>query len=128
MEDQLFTTTELTSFGEYLLSPERANHILNSEIEGDPLELLREVHHADFENWKALHGEAGVSADYLIGADELIKIREDLKSGLLENREDGKAGVATFDRPTVGGALFIPKDGHTFEGFCHSRDWSPKQM
>lgn len=60
MKEELFTTTELTSFGKYLLSAERANHILNSEIEGDPLEMLREVHHADFENWKALHGEAGV--------------------------------------------------------------------
>ena len=61
MKEELFTTTELTSFGKYLLSPERAKHILNSEIEGDPLEILREVHHADFENWKALHGEAGVA-------------------------------------------------------------------
>jgi len=60
MKEELFTTTELTSFGKYLLSPERAKHILNGEIEGDPLELLREVHHADFENWKAIHGEAGV--------------------------------------------------------------------
>lgn len=60
MKEELFTTTELTSFGNYLLSAERANHILNSEIEGEPLEMLREVHHADFENWKAAHGEAGV--------------------------------------------------------------------
>lgn len=61
MGDELFTTTELTSFGTYLLSAERTRSILNSDMEGDPIRLLANVHHADFENWKALHGEAGVA-------------------------------------------------------------------
>lgn len=61
MLEELFTTTELTSFGNYLLSAERTRSILNSDMDGDPLRLLANVHHADFENWKALHGEAGVA-------------------------------------------------------------------
>ncbi len=61
MQDELFTTTELKSFGTYLLSRERSESIFNSTGEGDFLQMLAQVHHADFENWKALHGEAGVA-------------------------------------------------------------------
>lgn len=61
MKEELFTTTELTSFGNYLLSKGRALSILNDESGMDATTLLSQVHHADFENWKALHGEAGVA-------------------------------------------------------------------
>jgi hypothetical protein len=108
MKEELFTTTELTSFGKYLLSAERANHILNSEIEGDPLDMLREVHHADFENWKAKHGEAGVSAEHLIGAAELLKIREDLESGLRANGNDIPMFIPLGGATTGGVLSFEP--------------------
>jgi len=58
--EELFTTTQLTSFGQYLLSPERTRSILASDLEGDPVQLLAMVHNADFENWKAKVGGAGV--------------------------------------------------------------------
>ena len=61
MQEELFTTTELTSFGNYLLSPGRTSRIINSGMIGTSVQLLADVHHADFENWKALHGEAGVA-------------------------------------------------------------------
>lgn len=61
MQDELFTTTELTSFGNYLLSRGRSLSILDSESDIDATTLLSQVHHADFENWKAKHGEAGVA-------------------------------------------------------------------
>lgn len=59
--DELFTTTELTSFGTYLLSRERSESIFNSAGDGDFLQMLAKVHHSDFENWKDKHGEAGVA-------------------------------------------------------------------
>jgi len=61
MQEELFTTTELTSFGNYLLSRERSESIFNSTGDGDFLQMLAQVHHADFENWKARCGEAGVA-------------------------------------------------------------------
>ena len=61
MQDELFTTTELKSFGTYLLSRERSESIFNSTGEGDFLQMLSRVHPADFENWKAKCGEAGVA-------------------------------------------------------------------
>jgi len=61
MQEELFTTTELTSFGNYLLSRERSESIFNSTGDGDFLQMLAQVHHADFENWKAWCGEAGVA-------------------------------------------------------------------
>lgn len=59
--DELFTTTELKSFGTYLLSRERSESIFNTAGDGDFLQLLAQVHHADFEGWKAKRGEAGVA-------------------------------------------------------------------
>lgn len=63
MQDELFTTTELTSFGNYLLSRERSESIFNSTGDGDFLQMLAQVHHADFANWKAKCGEAGVAME-----------------------------------------------------------------
>ena len=58
MQDELFTTTELESFGNYLLSRERAIIALASDEETD---VLSRVYSADIPNWKAKHGEAGVA-------------------------------------------------------------------
>ena len=58
MQEELFTTTELTSFGNYLLSRERAITALASDEESD---VLSRVCPADIPNWKAKFGEAGVS-------------------------------------------------------------------
>lgn len=42
----MYTETDLTSFGNYLLSEERKERIINKEAVGN------QVTHADFENWK----------------------------------------------------------------------------
>lgn len=49
-----FNRKDIVSFGEYLLSEERTNRILSDYKEGDGIskeERLREVYHADVENW-----------------------------------------------------------------------------
>ena len=51
--EELFTTTELTSFGEYLLSAQRLENLFP---DADPTG----VYHSDVENWKAKVGGAGV--------------------------------------------------------------------
>jgi hypothetical protein len=46
---------ELVSFGKYLLSDDRTNNIAFSVKPGDTVSLqdrLKEVYHADLENWK----------------------------------------------------------------------------
>ena len=53
MKEELFTTTELTSFGEYLLSAQRLETLFPGT---DPAG----VYHSDIENWKAKVGGAGV--------------------------------------------------------------------
>ena len=58
MQDELFTTTELKSFGNYLLSRERAITALASDEEGG---VLFNVATFDIPDWKAKHGEAGVA-------------------------------------------------------------------
>ena len=53
MEEQ-FDRSDLVSFGTYLLSDERTNLITNGSSEGvDINERLKNVYHADIENWKA---------------------------------------------------------------------------
>lgn len=50
-----FNRKDMVSFGRYLLSEERTNRIKSAHDEGDPCpieERLREVYHADVENWK----------------------------------------------------------------------------
>ncbi len=47
-----FTPDQLISFGQYLLSKERTNRILSIESELSSEERLKEVYHADVENWK----------------------------------------------------------------------------
>ena len=58
MQDELFTTTELKSFGNYLLSRERAITALASDEEGG---VLFNVGTFDIPDWKAKFGEAGVA-------------------------------------------------------------------
>jgi len=50
-----FDRAQLASFGRYLLSPERTESITSGYKDGDPVSLqdrLKEVYHADVENWK----------------------------------------------------------------------------
>ena len=50
-----FNKKDLVSFGKYLLSEKRINRITASYKEGDSVSLeerLKEVYHADTENWK----------------------------------------------------------------------------
>lgn len=50
-----FNKTDLVRFGEYLLSQKRTDLIIGNTKEGDNIlleERLREVYHADIENWK----------------------------------------------------------------------------
>lgn len=59
IEDDRFDRSDLVSFGKYLLSEERTNRIAfpNQGIEYSPerqKERLKEVCHADVENWRAL--------------------------------------------------------------------------
>lgn len=57
-----FNKKDLTSFGSYLLSEERTNRIKSSYLEEDKVSLeerLREVYHADMENWLAQTGKTG---------------------------------------------------------------------
>lgn len=50
---RLFYKKDLVSFGQYLLSEERTNRLKNKPDSCIPLDIrLREVHHADIENWK----------------------------------------------------------------------------
>lgn len=101
MQEELFTTTELTSFGNYLLSRGRSLSILDSESDVDATTLLSQVHHADFENWKAKCGEAGVamlteSDDTLRQARQSVKrIREaEANAAYLKPASDmGETGV-----------------------------------
>ena len=58
MQEELFTTTELKSFGNYLLSRERAITALASDEDGN---ILFNVATFDIPDWKAKHGEAGVA-------------------------------------------------------------------
>ena len=50
-----FNKKDLVSFGKYLLSEKRINRIAAGHKEGDSVSLeerLKEVYHADTENWK----------------------------------------------------------------------------
>lgn len=50
-----FETSDLVSFGEYLLSEERKNRIASGYKKEDPVHLddrLKHVYHADIENWR----------------------------------------------------------------------------
>lgn len=48
-----YNKKDLISFGKYLLSEERTNRIVQATPEGlDHSERLKEVYHADIENWK----------------------------------------------------------------------------
>lgn len=105
MGEELFTTTELTSFGNYLLSAERTRSILNSDMEGDPLRLLANVHHADFENWKALHGEAGVAIPQTYIGDTYLRPNSEEAEALRQQivkewAESRRAGVAISEGPS----------------------------
>lgn len=47
---------DMVTFGEYLLSKQRTD-LISSNREGDSIPLedrLRQIYHADFENWKHL--------------------------------------------------------------------------
>lgn len=51
---KLFTTKELTKFGQYLLSEERTNRIRQNYNQNDNIsvdERLQEVYHADYLNF-----------------------------------------------------------------------------
>ena len=51
---KLFTETELTKFGQYLLSEERINRIKENYKQNDNISLkerLQEVYHADYQNF-----------------------------------------------------------------------------
>lgn len=49
-----YNRKDLISFGKYLLSKERTDLIVQSTPEGlDVNDRLKEVYHADIENWKA---------------------------------------------------------------------------
>jgi hypothetical protein len=110
--DELFTTTELTSFGSYLLSRERSEGIFNTAGDGDFLQLLSQVHHSDFENWKALHGEAGVAIveeagaepypekdkGFLVGYCKSLIEEQDRYIDLLAKEIDSMSGVALAHR------------------------------
>jgi len=52
---EIFTLTDLVSFGEYLLSKERKKMIQNHPIKGGLSERLSKVSDADIENWKDLN-------------------------------------------------------------------------
>lgn len=51
-----FTKKEIVSFGNYLLSKEREDLVLSHPVLKDPTRL-REVSHADIENWKFRNGK-----------------------------------------------------------------------
>ncbi len=51
MEESLFNTAELVSFGNYLLSEERAKRIMNTESEIPYVLRAAMVHDADLANW-----------------------------------------------------------------------------
>lgn len=48
-----FNKKDLTKFGNYLLSDERTQLIKEGSTKEDFKENLKNVHHSDFENWKA---------------------------------------------------------------------------
>lgn len=51
-----FNKTDMISFAEYMVSEERTQRIINHPKAASmpPVaERLKQVHHADFENWKA---------------------------------------------------------------------------
>ena len=55
-----FNSKDMVRFGEYLLSTKRTNLIKSNHSKEDNISLeerLKEVYHADFENWKALQNE-----------------------------------------------------------------------
>ena len=50
----MFTEDQLVSFGQYLLSEEREKRIKSTRIRNSSIKnRMRDVHHADFENWLA---------------------------------------------------------------------------
>lgn len=54
----MYTEKQLVSFGNYLLSKEREDLIRNSDLHDSSIleDRLRQVNHADIENWKEKYG------------------------------------------------------------------------
>lgn len=57
MQEETFTTKQMTSFGEYMQSTERIMSVINCENfksinQVSSINRIQQVSHADFENWK----------------------------------------------------------------------------
>ena len=61
MQEETFTTKQMTSFGNYMQSTERFMSVINCENfmginQVSSINRIHQVSHADFENWKHKEG------------------------------------------------------------------------